>query len=295
MDSTATQVEEEFNFMIYWKFMNHAKLDERQPTMVDIAPDFVVHTAICTAVFVVLMYLVPLILKTVCATWYNSLADKKKEEVPAYLSSMLHHLTVVPMAWFFIYHDFVTAGSNPADLTLFLRFAIPFCTGFIFADTIFFAIPLATRGNMEYIIHHILAVWMIYTLFTGSGHFFRYFPHIIICDTTNAVFNIAWFLRLTGWKDSSVVSGLEILFAVLFFFLRVINLTVVFGIMFFHSEGVSFGLGRYAFPLISAMQFYWAFKIVQAMFKKLAPSKGGKPAKITKAATATGASAKKVE
>lgn len=249
-------------------------VDHRPPTMEEVAPDCFVHVVGWTTLFVVLMGLVPIVLKRFYAKWYNALNEKKKEELPAYLSSMLHHLTVVPMAWYFIYVDYqATDSNNSVALNEFLRFAVPFCVGFILADTIYFAIPIAIRGNFEYIIHHVLVVWMIYVLFTGSGHFFRYFAHIIICDTTNAVFNTAWFLRLTGHKDSSVVAVLEILFAVLFFFLRVINLSVVFGIMFFHPEGVSFGLGKYTFPLISLLQFFWAFKIIQAMFKKLAPIK----------------------
>jgi hypothetical protein len=146
------------------------------------------------------------------------------------------------------------------------------------AGTIFYAIPLVFRGNYEYIIHHVLALWMVSSLLFGSGFFIRYFPHIIICDTTNGIFNLAWLLRLTGWKDSRLVSALEILFAVLFFFLRVINLTVVFGIMFYHPEGAAFIVGRYAFPLISLLQFYWSFKIAQTLFKKVAPIKTAKGA-----------------
>lgn len=267
----------------YWNFMARPMADHRMPTVEEMAPDALKHTALCTALFVVIMVLFPIILKSTYGKWYDSLNEKKREELPAYLSSMVHHLTVVPLAWYFIYQDFqVTDYNKPADLTGFLRFAVPFCTGFILADTINFAIPQAVRGNLEYIIHHILALWMIYALLYGSGHFIRYFPHLIICDTTNGVFNIAWVMRLAGYKDHPLVFVLELSFALLFFFLRVINLSVVFGIMFFHPEGAAFGVGRYAFPLISSMQFYWAFKIIQAMFKKLAPNKEDKATKPTK-------------
>lgn len=225
------------------------------------------------------MVFVPIILKKNYPNWYNTLNEKKKEELPAYLTSMVHHITVVPLAWYCVYNDFlITDYNNPVDLTMFLRFAAPFCIGFILADTIFYAVPLIFRGNVEYIIHHVLALWMTYALLFGSGHFARYFPHIVICDTTNGIFNFAWLLRLTGWNGTTLVSTMEISFAVLFFFLRVINLSVVFWIMFSHPAGVAFGVGRYAFPLISLLQFFWAFKIAQALFKKFTPGKAEKSA-----------------
>lgn len=263
----------------YWDFMARPMANHRLPTAQEMVPDFFLHTGVWTAIFVGLMILIPFILKRLYPYWYNSLNERKKEELPAYLTSMVHHLTVVPLAWYCIYNDFqVTDPNKPIDLTIFLQFAAPFCIGFVLADTIFYAVPLIFRGNFEYIIHHALALWMTYALLFGSGHFVRYFPHIVICDTTNGIFNFAWLLRLTGWKDSTLVSSMEIVFAVLFFFLRVINLSTVFGIMFFHPEGAAFGVARYAFPLISLLQFYWSVKIAQAMFKKLAPGKGEKSA-----------------
>jgi hypothetical protein len=263
----------------YLNFMLRAKAQKYMPTAFEMVPDFYLHTAYWGGMFIVLMAVVPIVLKNMFPDWFKTLNDRKKEELPAYLTSMVHHLTVVPLAWFCIYNDFqVTDPNNPFELAVFLKFAAPFCVGFVLADTFFYAVPLCFRGNFEYVIHHALAFWMTYALLSSSGHLIRYFPHIIICDTTNGVFNLAWMLRLTGMKDSPLVAFLEIAFAVLFFFLRIINLSVVFYIMFTSPDG-NFGVGKYVFPLISLLQFYWLFKIAQALLKKFLPAGAARGAK----------------
>ena len=273
-------------FQHYWKFMTRPISDEPTPTALDMAPDYYLHTLYYTIAFVIIMALIPVTYSRLYPTWYKELNERKKSEFPAYLSSMLHHFTVVPLAWIYIYKDFMAVGTNGSvDYTDFLWFAAPFCTGFVLADTIFFAIPLCFRGNFEYIIHHALAIWMIYSILCGSGHLMRFLPHLVICDTTNAVFNVAWLLRLTGYKDSPIVPVLESTFALLFFLLRNINLSLVFGIMFMSPEGQSYGYGRYVFPMISMLQFYWLVKIVQSMTKKMSGG-GGAGGKATKSSSA---------
>lgn len=258
----------------YWEYLSRPKLDHAMPTALDMVPDFYLHTAGVSLFFMVVMYTIPRIMEVFYPNWYKTLNDRKKEELPAYLSSMIHHISVVPLAWFGISKDFADPEYVASEhMVIFMRFACPLCVGFIVADTFFYAIPLSLRGNQEYVIHHGLALWMTYALLSGSGHLIRFFPHIIISDTTNAIFNFAWFLRLTGWKDTALVTTMEISFAVLFFILRGINLSIVFGIMFFSDENAGFGVGRYAFPLISLLQFWWLMKIAGALVKKLFPSK----------------------
>jgi len=258
----------------YWQYMTRQKLNQELPTPFEMVPDFFLHTAGVSLFFMMVMYLIPVVMAKFYPNWYNTLNDRKKEELPAYLSSMIHHISVVPLAWHVISNDFTNPEfCTTPQMVIFMRFACPLCVGFVVADTFFYAIPLALRGNFEYIIHHALAIWMTVALLGGSGHLIRYFPHIIICDTTNTVFNFAWFLRLTGFKDTSLVTSMEMSFAVLFLLLRGINLSVVFGIMFFSEDNAGFGVGRWAFPLISLLQFWWLFKIAQAMAKKLMPQK----------------------
>jgi hypothetical protein len=258
----------------YINFMLRDRVDREMPTALEVVPNFYLHSAYYSFYFLILMASVPSAMKNWFPKWYNSLDTKKKSELPAYLTSMLHHLTVVPLAWYCIFNDFVADDpyNKPYDHGAFLRFAAPFCVAFVVADTFYYAIPLMSRGNFEYVLHHALALWMTYSLLSSSGHLIRYFPHIVICDTTNGVFNMAWILRLTGHRDSPLVALLEVSFAVLFFVLRIINLSVVFYIMFNSPDG-NFGVGKYVFPCISMLQFYWLVKIVQALAKKFVPGK----------------------
>mmetsp|Transcript_58389 Transcript_58389/g.114844 ORF Transcript_58389/g.114844 Transcript_58389/m.114844 type:complete len:285 (+) Transcript_58389:69-923(+) len=269
----------------YLNFMLRERSEKYIPSAFETVPDFYQQTFYWGIIFCVLMVLIPKTISILFPAWYKSLDVKKIEELPAYVTSLVHHITVVPLAWWWIYNDFlVTDPNEPYVPAAYLRFAAPFCLGFIVADTFFYAIPLIRRGNVEYIIHHALAFWMTYALLSSSGHLIRYFPHIIICDTTNGFFNLAWILRLSGFRDTVLVSFLEISFAVLFFFLRIINLSTVFYLMFTSPDG-NFGIGRFAFPLISLLQFYWQFKIAQALSKKFLGSGSTKKNNNNKEAT----------
>jgi hypothetical protein len=270
-----------FNFvMLYWEFLNRPVPSTAIPTGIEMAPDFFLHTGIYTVGFLIVMAALPVLCKLLFPSWYNALAPKKKEELPAYISSFLHHFTVVPLSWYIIFLDFnYYSAAHPMDYTQFITFAAPFCTSFVLADTIFYALPMCLRGNFEYILHHILAMWMDYALMTTNGHLLRYLPHIIICDTTNAVFNVAWLMRLTGFNGSPVLLFFESIFALLFFVLRCINLSTTFWILFFHDNGNSFGHGKWVFPFLSLMQFYWLSLIYVASQKKL-----GISSKVKKAA-----------
>jgi hypothetical protein len=258
----------------YLNFMLQPVSTEVTVTALEMIPDMNLHTLYVTIGFIVVMASVPLLCKSLFPAWYCSLNDKKKQDLPTYLSSMLHHGTVVPLSWYYIYLDyqFLQTGSV-INYAPFMQFAAPVCTGFIVADTLFYAIPMVLRGNFEYIIHHVLALWMIFSILTGSGQLMRYLPHIIICDTTNAIFNSAWLLRLTGLKDSLIVTALEMSFATMFFLLRNINLSLTFYVMFTSVEGQSYGYGRFVFPFLSLMQFYWLFCIVRSLIKKAGEAK----------------------
>ncbi len=69
------------------------------------------------------------------------------------------------------------------------------------------------------------------------------------------------------------LTSLEISFAALFLLLRGINLSVVFGVMFFSEDNAGFGVGKYAFPFLSLLQVFWLSKIAGALVKKLFPGK----------------------
>lgn len=253
----------------YWNFLTRPLTKVPVPIALETVPQIYFHTMLFAAGFSIIMILVPQLSKSFYPKWYSGLSDRKKSEFPTYLISLIHHFLAVPIAWIYIYKDFlVTDYDNPLDYSAVLPFIAPLCVGFVVADTFFYAIPLSFTGNIEYLIHHGLALWLCSVFLTGPGNLTRFYPHILICDTTNIFFNIAWLLRLVGYKDTPIVTVLEILFSVFFALIRCVNLTIVFGVIFFSDEGRSFGVGRFVFPLISALQFYWLVKIIQSLAGK---------------------------
>lgn len=257
-------------FSKYWDHLHRPLAQVKLPTGIEIVPKLFQHSLCSFLLFAFIMVWIPIISSRLYPKWYDAMTDRKKGEYPSYLSSMLHHLIVVPLGWLYIYKDtLVTDYNQPVDYSWLLPIIAPFITGQMLADTIFFAIPLAIkRGNWEYILHHALGLWMISVFLTGPGNLTRFYPHLIICETTNILFNTAWLLRLAGYKDSLLVSVLEISFSVFFVLIRIINLTIVFKIIFMSDEGQTFGVGKYVFPLISLLQFYWMIKIAQSLYSK---------------------------
>jgi len=245
------------------------------PTGIESVPDFYTHSLIVCVFFSIINFLIPIVSKSMSPKWYESLTDKKKTEYPCYLGSMLHHAVVVPAAWYFVYQDIMLVyDNNSLDYTYFLRVVAPIMSGFILCDTLFFAIPLALKKDFEYSFHHAMGIYMIYLFLYGPGNLTRFYPLLIICETTNVVFNSAWLLRLFGFKDTPLVTVLELSFTLLFILIRTVNLTIAFNAIYFSEEANAYGVGKLVFPMISFLQFFWLYKI----FASLAGKFGGKKA-----------------
>lgn len=242
---------------------------ENAPRSVDMIPNFFPDTLMWSIIFIAGMLVVPHVASFLSPKWYEELDVKKKRELPSYVVSMSHHLRVVPIAWMYIYRDYAASSSDEVDFNYLLQVLAPFLVGFIIADTVCYAIPQLFHNSYEYFIHHVLALWLIYPFLYGPGSVARFYCHVVICETTNMFFNSAWLLRSMGYRDSAVVMALEILFAVAFLLIRVINLTLVFGIVFLSPEGRAFGISRYNLPPICMMQWYWMVRIVTVMFSKI--------------------------
>jgi hypothetical protein len=238
---------------------------------VDAVPNFFADCAKWSLFFTGLMLLTPVLAKQFFPTWHKQLDKKKKGEFPPYAVSMIHHVIVVPYGWYYFIKDLALPNYDQGMLeyTHFLQFLTPIIGAFIVADTLCYALPESLFHNHhEYIIHHILAMLLFVPFLYGPGALVRFYPHLIICETTNLLFNIAWLLRLTGHRDSLAVTICEIAFAVMFFLVRFVNLSFSFLKIFFSNEGLEMGIYRFLLPPISALQWYWMGKIVQALYKK---------------------------
>ena len=208
--------------------------------------------------------------------WYQKLPDRKRREYPVYAMCLVHHFVVVPRAWIHILQDFY---RTPAELPL-IHYVhleapmVPFSFGYLLGDTFIYALPELFRiGTYDYLLHHLLGSWLLISAMSISGHMMRYTPHLIICDTTNILFNIAWLLRTSEqYRDSTLVMGLEIGFALLFLPTRIINLTLMLVSAIQQEPAMELGLARFTLLPIILLQFFWFYKIIMGISSRLSPT-----------------------
>lgn len=196
--------------------------------------------------------------------------QQKRAELPVYICSLLHHLVVVPCAFLSILRDY--NSTEAPNYVVLNGWWIPFSFGYLLADTLFYAIGAAAHGQVETLFHHILGGGLFYLAYICPGHILRFVPHILMCESSAICFNSAWLLRnICGYRDGFIIHTVEIMFAVLFFLTRVVNLPLVCWAVLDLAGDLLF-LGRAVlFPIIG-LQYFWMFKILRSlMMKQLKP------------------------
>lgn len=251
------------------------------PSGADVVDNFYLKIALWSSFFIVLFQLVPLLSKTIFPTWYNSLVPRKRKEFPSYVVCLVHHFALVPIAWYHVIQDFSRSGSElqQIDYAPIEAIVAPFCLGYLISDTVCFAISEMLAGRLEYIIHHVMTVWLVMTTMYASGHITRFIPHLLICDTTNVFFNTAWLMRTAGLQGNAFVTFLELAFAVAFLFCRAINMPMAFFAVSQSPMGQSLGWARLTLIPIVLLQWYWFAKILLGMKSRLSPSSSSKKGK----------------
>lgn len=241
----------------------------------DAIPDFESKVLVWSVFFTVIYFVISAVAKLLAPSWHASLTDRKKREYPAYLVCLIHHSFMVPRAWVHIYSDSLRSA---AELSI-IHYAnveatvAPFCLGYLIGDTICFAIPEMLRGNVEFIIHHVLVTWLVVASLFSSGHMTRFIPHLLLSDTTNLFFNTAWLLRTVGYQDSPIVMILEMLFAISFLIARVINMPLAFWAIYHCEFSDGLGYSRYTLAPIAILQWYWFYKIVSSLGSRFGEKK----------------------
>eukprot|EP01031_Cornospumella_fuschlensis_P041381 gene41381-50497_t len=255
----------------YWDFLARTPPSMVMPSGVSGCENFYFKTTLCSTVFTLLFAVVPFLAQTLFPKWYESLNARKKKEMPSYVVCMFHHFYLVPIAWYCMVQDFYRQ-PGPFDYSAIYGFMSPISLGYLIGDTLGYALPeLIFHGKTEYMIHHVLSMWLVSVSIFRDGRILRYIPHLLICDSTNIFFNTAWLMRTTSWKDSAIVPVLEVLFAVTFLAFRVINLPLAFLAIFTTGLAGDIGLARFTFLPIVLLQWFWFTKIVAGMgqrFKK---------------------------
>jgi len=76
-------------------------------------------------------------------------------------------------------------------------------------------------------------------------------------------------LRLTPYQNHPIVTILELSFLCFFILFRVINMPLCFLVQMQHGAAIGMGLARFTFLPLTLMQFFWMFKVVQGVQKKM--------------------------
>jgi hypothetical protein len=237
----------------------------------------------------------------------SGLTAKKKLDFNSYVCSLVHHLIVVPVA---LYRLFLLDPTS-VPFSIFSRYnlqnitsdnklffhcdAAPFSFGYLFSDTVLYALPEALyRGNREYLYHHCLGLCLFLAVPYLSPDISPYCGRILIMESTSIFFTSAYLLRNYGYSHSPLVPLLEFLFALDFFFVRVVNgfdlyFHILRDLTFVEHENpmkttLGIGLGILFLPIL-AMQIYWMVIIVKksiTRYDKSSPSTSTSEEKIEK-------------
>lgn len=256
----------------YLDFVFRPPSEHAIPTGASAVENFYVKLGAWSFLFVALNIAVPSVCLRFLPGWYKALTERKRIEMPAYVVCMVHHLFLVPVAWAHLLQDFHRTDRHH-DYSATESWVSPISLGYLIGDTLGYAIPVALMGRFDYIIHHVLTIWLVWNTVFGPGQILRFIPHLLVCDSTNICFNIAWLLRTTQWKDSTLVTVLELMFAVLFLIVRVINLPIALYAV--HSHGLAAKLGWAGTTLlpIVLLQWFWFCKIVSTTVARLRGAK----------------------
>jgi hypothetical protein len=258
----------------YWSFLSRELPTSALPTALDVTPDFYRKTILWSLFFSILHIVSPFVFRNLFGKWHTSLTARDRKDLPSYVVCTIHHLAMVPTAWYHIYQDTLLSPqlSLLADYALIESSVAPFVIGYLVGDTVCYAIPEMFQLRFEFMVHHVLTLYLIFSCLGGPGYFCRFIPHLIVCDTTNILFNSAWLLRRCGFKDTSLVAVLEVTFSFVFMLVRAINLPLVFYVVSLHPNIDQWGFARYTLLPISLMQWYWFSKIAGTIVTKLTSS-----------------------
>lgn len=213
--------------------------------------------------------------------------DKKKLDFNSYVCSLIHHIVVVPISFyrlfssidqpFSIYSRYIVTNMNNNSLKLFHCDAAPFSFGYLLADTLLYAVPEALRGNREYFYHHTLGMGLFLAVPYITPDLAEYCGRILIMESTSIFFTTAYLLRNGGYENSIFVPIFEILFAIDFFLVRVVNgfdlyYHILHDLTFAEHENpnkalLGKGLGVLFLPIL-AMQVYWMIVILKKSFTR---------------------------
>lgn len=191
--------------------------------IVDGMPSLLLDTAVMTAVLVAVILLFPPFMRRV-SPGFAALDAKSQHTAATYVSALLHHTLVVPTG---VRHVWLEWQYGPQDVVPMYRTVVPTVCAYFVADMLASGVPDALAGNPQYLLHHALGLLLSLGAAASQPKVLRWAPHFLLCEMSSFPLAASWALRKAGMGDSAWGALANVVFALSFTVLRVVNLPLM--------------------------------------------------------------------
>lgn len=230
-------------------------------------------------VFCKLVYDISQALSPVIFPIYNKLTKSEKVEWDNRAFSTAHALISSGISFYLLYICDLFRESAPYGPIMFRgsilsQFGLGFSCGYFIADMGIMIVFYPMLGGYEFLLHHLVSTLAcILGVHSGHCHFYMYI--VLLSECTTPFINLRWYLTMTGLKDSDAYFYNGAFTAFLWLLARVINFLHCFYHLYSHfDQAMQVHTVGFIFLLISPtslgmMNFFWFYKIMQAMVRTL--------------------------
>jgi hypothetical protein len=254
------------------------------PVLADLFPHFYYDSLFWFVFFLILLYST----KTFISTFFPNVVKNIQDEQTRvdyfnYYLSLSHHIVVVPLACYrlmtidspdLISSFMISGGANYEDHTKMFYHceSSAYMTGYLMADLVSYAIPMAMQGNFVFLGHHILALGVSALVPIVTAEVAVYCSRVMLLEMSSIFFALRFLLKNSGFDNSPLIFPLEIGFIVSFFLTRVVNLSVLVPQVYYdlvadaESTASEIKLGWFIIALFAPLlllQVYWFITIVK--------------------------------
>jgi len=193
---------------------------------------------------------------------------KTRATLASYVSSVLHHVCVVPLAAYALWHH--AAGHGVAWGAL--NACVPLSLAYFLVDSALYAIPEAVAGvSFEYAIHHGLGLALTIAAAVSPPTLIRWATSLFLSEASSIFLCASYVLRKAGRDTGRLATAVTAAFVLSFAATRVVNLPIAYYALL--TDGAhalaraQLGVpGLASLAVVLAMQFFWFYKILLTAF-----------------------------
>lgn len=209
------------------------------PVLGDLFPFFYYDSGFWLIFFMILFYSTKAFIFTFFPNVVKNISDEQtRTDYFNYYLSLSHHIVVVPLA---IYRLMTIDGPEPISSVMisggehynedtkdfYHCESSAYMTGYLLADLLTYAIPMALQGDFLYLGHHVMALGVSALVPFLTTEVSVYCSRIMLLEMSSIFFALRFIYKASGFETAIIITILEAGFAISFFFCRVVNLTLL--------------------------------------------------------------------